>query len=423
VEVALGHPLAAPVTEFLTDLANANRSAHTVRCYRGDLAGFAATHPGGVGTIDAAALRRFFATLSTQAPATRARKQAALASFLTWCCRQDLLPADPMAELERISVPERSPRGVPPVVVARVLDTIPKRNLRDRVLFGVIAATGLRAAEALGIYVTDLELARDDEHLTVRGKGGRTRTVLLDDPGLVVLLHRYLRDTGYTRGPLFRANKNHVGGPLRYSSAEELWSKYCGLAGEKVSLHQLRHTHATELLSGGVPIDTVRKRLGHRHLAATLLYANRDDQTADDEIRAWQRRRPTPKPSSAPSARPTPAVRSRHACPHCGNEPAIRQQALQQRADLAEVWLEPDGHGELTETHHCAACAPPGPVTDLACAVCGDGPLLVGADEPAAASGTIIERGRRWLTGHGWQIEPELTCPHHTLAQEPHRAP
>jgi len=418
VQVPVGHPLAAPITEFLTDLANANRSAHTVRCYRGDLAGFAAVHPGGVGTIDAAALRRFFATLSTQAPATRARKQAALASFLTWCCRQDLLPADPMAKLERISVPERAPRGVPPAVVQRVLNAIPKRNLRDRVLFGVIAATGLRAAEALGIYVTDLELARDDEHLTVRGKGGRTRTVLLDDPALVVLVHRYLRETGYTRGPLFRASKNHVGGPLRYASAEELWSKYCAIAGEKVSLHQLRHTHATELLSGGVPIDTVRKRLGHRHIAATLLYANKDDQTADDEIRAWRRRRPTPKPSSAPSTRPpAPPARSRHACPHCGHEPTLRQEAVQQQADLAEVWLEPDPNGELTETHHCAACAPQRPVTDLACAVCGDGPLLVGADEPAAASGTITERARRWLTGHGWQIAPELTCSHHTLAQ------
>ncbi len=145
-----------------------------------------------------------------------------------------------------------------------------------------------------------------------------------------MLVHRYLRDTGYTRGPLFRATRNHVGGPLRYSSAEELWSKYCGVAGEKVSLHQLRHTHATELLSGGVPIDTVRKRLGHRHIAATLLYATKDDQTADDEIRAWRRRRPTPKPSATPSAQPPapPRARSRHACPHCGNEPTIRQQDL-----------------------------------------------------------------------------------------------
>jgi len=103
--------------------------------------------------------------------------------------------------------------------------------------------------------------------------------------------------------------------------------------------------------------------------------------------------------------------------PHCGNEPTIRAQALQQHADLTEVWLEPDRVGELTESHHCTACAPHGPVTDLACAVCGDGPLLVGAAEAAAASGTITEPARRWLTGHGWQIEPELTCPHHTLAQ------
>ncbi len=60
---------------------------------------------------------------------------------------------------------------------------------------------------------------------------------------------------------------------------------------------------------------------------------------------------------------------------------------------------------------------PPRPGRDLACAVCGDGPLLVGAAEAAAASGTTTEPARRWLTDHGWQIEPELTCPHHTLAR------
>ncbi len=60
-------------------------------------------------------------------------------------------------------------------------------------------------------------------------------------------------------------------------------------------------------------------------------------QAGDDEIRAWQRRRPTPKPSSAPSTRPpAPAVCSGHACPRCGHEPTIREQALQQRGELAE---------------------------------------------------------------------------------------
>jgi hypothetical protein len=42
VEVPADHPLATPIGEFLSDLAGAGRSAHTVRCYRGDLAQFAA---------------------------------------------------------------------------------------------------------------------------------------------------------------------------------------------------------------------------------------------------------------------------------------------------------------------------------------------------------------------------------------------
>jgi hypothetical protein len=49
VELPGGHPLAAPVTEFLGDLVNAGRSPHTVRGYRADLAGFAVAHAGGVG--------------------------------------------------------------------------------------------------------------------------------------------------------------------------------------------------------------------------------------------------------------------------------------------------------------------------------------------------------------------------------------
>jgi integrase/recombinase XerD len=125
----------------------------------------------------------------------------------------------------------------------------------------------------------------------VHGKGGRSRTILLDDEHLVALLRRYLRATGYTRGPLFRAAKNHVGGPLRYASAQELWAKYNTAAGEDIGLHQLRHTHTTELVNDGVSLQTIRKRLGHRKIQTTLGYAEHSDRAADDELRAWRRRR------------------------------------------------------------------------------------------------------------------------------------
>jgi integrase/recombinase XerD len=198
-----------------------------------------------------------------------------------------------MTKIDRVSVPQRPPRGVDPAQVQRVLDVIPQRRLRDRVLFTLIATTGLRAAEALGGYVEDLNLTPDDEHLTVTGKGGRQRTVLLDDPAFLALLRRYLKATGYTRGPLFRAEKNYIGGPLRYSSAQARWKQYCAAAGETMSLHPLRHTHATELINDKVPIETVRKRLGHRDIRSTLLYAEKTDRAADDEIRAWRRRKIT----------------------------------------------------------------------------------------------------------------------------------
>lgn len=266
VELAAMHPMAEPVDEFLTDLANAGRSRHTIRCYRGDLAAFARHYPGPVTTITASVLRGFFTSIAGQAPATRARKRAAISEFLAWCRRNERMEADPMAVIESVSVPQRLPRSVEPARVEKVLAAIPKRKLRDRVLFGLIHTTGLRAAEALGVYVEDLTLDPDDEHLVVTAKGGRQRTILLDDPAFLVLLRRYLRATGYTRGPLFRAEKNHIGGPLRYSSAEELWRKYCTAASEKIGLHQLRHGHATELINGGVPVETVRKRLGHKKL-------------------------------------------------------------------------------------------------------------------------------------------------------------
>jgi site-specific recombinase XerD len=262
-----------------------------VRGYRGDLAAFTAHHTGEATQIDAGVLRDYFATLTHQAASTQARKQASLAAFLRWCHRHGLIETNPIALLDRVKVAQAPPRGVDPARVEKILAVIPKPNLRDRVLFTLIARTGLRAGEALGVHVEDLTLTPDDEHVTVHGKGGRSRTILLDDPALVALIHRHLRATGHTRGPLFRAAKNHIGGPLRYASAQELWTKYNTAAGEDVGLHQLRHTHATELVNDGVSLQTIRKRLGHRKIQTTLGYAEHSDRAADDELRRWRRRR------------------------------------------------------------------------------------------------------------------------------------
>lgn len=293
---SLSHePLEAGIAEladaYLAELEHAGRSAHTLRAYRSELTRLAAFHSGPIGELDVGGLRRFLTTRTKLSVASRARTQAALASFLAWAYRHEHIEADPMARIERVRVPAPAPRGLAAGTTEAILAAIPRTQHRDRLLFGLIAATGLRAGEALCLHIEDLDLTPDDEHLSVLGKGNRRRTVLLDDPQLVAQLRRYLKHTGYHHGPLFRAQKNGRGGPLSYQSAQRRWASYCAKANITATLHQLRHTHATELVNDGVSLPTIRKRLGHKNLQTTLRYAEQTDATADRELRQWRRRK------------------------------------------------------------------------------------------------------------------------------------
>jgi site-specific recombinase XerD len=277
------------VTVFLADLAHSNHSPQTCRAYATNLAQFCAFHQGSVQTITAEILRNFFALHFHLLPATRARKQAAVARFLTWVEQQDLLDSNPMRKIDRVKLEPPQPRGIKRDQIECILKAIPAERLRDRLFFRLLTETGLRVSEGLSLYVEDLDLSPDNEHLTVVGKGNKRRTILLDDPRLVQQLRVYLKRMGYKHGPLFRAEKNGRGGPLRYQSMQERWDRYCVQAGVTCTLHQLRHSHATELINGGVSLPTIRKRLGHKNLQTTLRYAEQSDEIADSEVRSWRR--------------------------------------------------------------------------------------------------------------------------------------
>jgi integrase/recombinase XerC/integrase/recombinase XerD len=299
-DVLPDHPLARHIDDFLADLANANRPRNTIRGYRGDLTAFASHHDGDIASLSAAPVRAYLGEIAGQAPATRKRKRAAIASFCRWAVRHDLLDASPMGRIDAIEVPRTLPRPAAAADVAAVLEAICSRRprkdvpldvLRDRVLFETAYVCGARASEVCGMYVEDLDLRPDDEHTRVHGKGGTVRTVLLDDRGYVALLRLYLARSGYTSGPLFRASINGRGGPLSYDAAHHRWQKYCAAAGTSIGIHQLRHAHASELINSGVSIEVVRRRLGHASTETTQVYALLADKVADTEIRAARRRR------------------------------------------------------------------------------------------------------------------------------------
>ena len=204
-----GHLLTRHIDDFLTDLANANKPRNTIRAYRGDLISFAAHHDGEISGLTAAPVRAFLGEIAEQAPATRKRKRAAVASFCKWAVRHELLDASPIDRIDAIEVPRTLPRPAAAADVVAVLGAICSRRprkdvpvdvLRDRVPFETAYVCGARASEVCGMYVEDLDLRPDDEHARIHGKGGTVRTVLLDDCGYLALLGLYLARAGYTSG-------------------------------------------------------------------------------------------------------------------------------------------------------------------------------------------------------------------------------
>jgi site-specific recombinase XerD len=278
------------VATFLADLAHANHSPQTYRFCATDLTQLCAFHQGSMETIIADVLRTFFERHAHLRPATRARKQAAVARVLTWAEHLPLLISNPMRKIDRVKLDPPPQRGAERFQIECILKAIPAERLRDRLFIRLLTETGLQVSERLSFYMEDLDLSLDNEHLTVIGRVGKKRTILLDDPRLVQQLRAYLKRICYNHRPLFRAEKNGRGGPLRYQSMQERWDHYCTQAGVVCTLYQLRHSHATELINAGVSLPTFRKRLGHKNLQTALCYTEQADGTADAEVRTCRRR-------------------------------------------------------------------------------------------------------------------------------------
>jgi integrase/recombinase XerC/integrase/recombinase XerD len=106
------------IDDFLTDLANASKPRNTICAYRGDLTGFAAHHDGDIAGLTTAPVRVFLSGIAGQAPATRKRNRAALASFCRWAVRHELLKASPIDRIDIVEVSKTLPGSVAPADLA-----------------------------------------------------------------------------------------------------------------------------------------------------------------------------------------------------------------------------------------------------------------------------------------------------------------
>jgi len=173
--------------------------------------------------------------------------------------------------------PPRPKRRLPPEIltpaeVAALLAACEgtPRGVRNRALLAVLYRGGLRIAEALELRPKDVD--RETGAIRVlRGKGGRARTVGVDE-GALALVDAWLevRRAGPSN-PLFCTDS---GGRLSEAYIRRRMPRIARKAGidKRVHAHGLRHTHAAELRAEGVDIGIISKQLGHTSIATTVRY-------------------------------------------------------------------------------------------------------------------------------------------------------
>jgi integrase/recombinase XerD len=228
-------------------------------------------------------LAAFLAELSNGsrpvAAATIARKVACLRSFYRHLRREGLIEHDPTAELHGPRKTQRLPRVLSREQVARLLGE-PKGTgplaLRDRALLEVMYACGLRASEAVGLTVGDVDM--EEGMLRARGKGSKERVVPIGRTAIGAL-EAYC---GRGRPALIGARGesalfvNHRGGGLTRQGLYKIVQGHARGAGleELMSPHTLRHSFATHLLAGGCDLRSLQEMLGHADLATTQVYTH-----------------------------------------------------------------------------------------------------------------------------------------------------
>jgi len=287
-------PLTDAVEAFVASLRQRAVPLNTIKSYAHDLHLFVQAMPADLTAVTPEQIQVFLTHDEHHSAATRRRRYSTLCTFYRWLIHHEIVNSNPMDRLDSIEQVQREPRPLSPEVVTKILQAIPASNLRDRTLFTLLYDTGIRVGEALSLLATDVDLSTDDEKIRVFGKGQRERTVMLTAaPDSVRLLRRHLKQSHITSGSVFRGDPRYGGSPLplEYSVAHYAWQKYCQKAEIQATIHQLRHSRASQLLQAGVPITTVRKQLGHRHIQSTLLYAEVDQATIKQDLLTYQRRK------------------------------------------------------------------------------------------------------------------------------------
>jgi integrase/recombinase XerD len=213
-----------------------------------------------------------------------------LRSFFRYMVAERLRSDNPAELLEGPRRTSRLPAVHPRELVDEMLnsvDTGTPMGLRDRAIFEFIYSSGIRVSEAVTLNMEDIFFSEGIAR--VRGKGSKERLVVFGAEA-EAWLRRYIEEARPVLAGSKRSGALFIGRTGKRLSRKGIWKNYAGITsqiGMSSRLHSLRHSFATEMLSGGADLRSVQELLGHADLATTQIYTHVDNSMLRENHRRY----------------------------------------------------------------------------------------------------------------------------------------
>ncbi len=187
--------------------------------------------------------------------------------------------------------------------IVRVLQAC--TNCRDQLLILLIAETGFRIGEILGVdYIRDIDYEnhllkvyfRDDNENDARAKNAEYRKAKISDDTfefLIYYLSEYRKELQCQNYLFINITGDTAGKPLKVDSVYDMFTRMEKKTNIKITPHMLRRYFANSRREAGWPLELIQKALGHKHLETTVKYLNIvDDELLDASQRYYEQQQP-----------------------------------------------------------------------------------------------------------------------------------
>ena len=286
-ETATNDRAARLVEAYLSYLQGVRRySPHTVRAYRVDLEALVAwADREGLDllAVDHRDLRLFLSYLQRAGyePKTVNRHLSSMRSFYKWLVHEGEISSDPADALSSPKLPQRLPPVMSDSDMDRLLstcDATDELGLRDLAILSCVYATGARVSEMSGLDVADIDLVRGQVRLMGKGSKERIVPVYPEACGIISCYIDQARPQllAVAAAPTAALWVSARGRRMSSDAIRVMLKRRLAAAGldPTLSPHAIRHTFATELLSGGADLRSVQEMLGHVSLSTTQIYTH-----------------------------------------------------------------------------------------------------------------------------------------------------